>query len=48
MQTENYETLYEENEDLRKQLADMVQVFEQYLRVATLKETADRMKKFQK
>ena len=26
----------------------MVQVFEQYLKVATLKETADRLKKLQK
>ena len=35
--------LRDENRDLRQQLADMVQVFEQYLKVASLKETAERM-----
>lgn len=34
----------DENLDLRQQLADMVQVFEQYLRVAVLKDKAEQIK----
>ena len=37
------ELLYDENQDLRQQIVNMVDVFEQYLKVATLKESAERM-----
>ena len=37
------EVLYDENQDLRHQIVNMVDVFEQYLKVATLKESAERM-----
>ena len=37
------EALVEDNDDLRIQLTEMIAVFEQYLKVATLKESAERM-----
>ena len=37
------DALVDENTDLRLQIANMVEVFEQYLKVATLKDTAERM-----
>lgn len=37
-----YVSLVSENNNLREELANMVQVFEQYVKVASLKETVER------
>lgn len=39
---DDVDQLVSENDDLRQQLKDMVGIFEQYLKVASLKEVADR------
>ena len=40
---DNIEYLVGENVDLRAQLEDLVAIFEQYVKVATLKDKAERM-----
>ena len=42
---EDVEHLIDENNDLKGQLQDLVNVFEQYLKVATLKQKAEGMSK---